>query len=260
MNNEIELVISNSIKVNGRQFTKVYGGFGKDNPIITDIQIAELLGYKKGVRQVRETFERNKEHFEKDIDYKDILKDVTENDTLKDVLKIIGYSGMSIGKAKNIYIFSESGFLKYITYADIDINEYTQFIYKYFNSEKKFISAPRKEVLFINKLEELLYVLNIDIGERQYIVKNNKNNIYRIDYYIPSLNIAIEYDENGHANYTYEQHEGRQKEIENKLGCKFIRVKDNKSFKENLKYIYNLLKEEAMNKLNNELKPEKEAI
>ena len=34
-----------------------------------------------------------------------------------------------------------------------------------------------------------------------------------IDYYIPSLNITIEYDENGHASYKYEEHEGRQKEI-----------------------------------------------
>ena len=45
----------------------------------------------------------------------------------------------------------------------------------------------------------------------------------------PNLNIAIEYDENDHNAYTYEQHEGRQKEIEKELGCKFIRVTDKNS-------------------------------
>ena len=51
------------------------------------------------------------------------------------------------------------------------------------------------------------------------------------------MNIAIEYDENGHANYTYEQHEGRQKEIENKLGCRFIRVTDNNSDEYNISLV-----------------------
>ena len=58
----------------------------------------------------------------------------------------------------------------------------------------------------------------------------------RIDYYIPSLNITIEYDENGHASYKYEEREGRQKEIEKELGCKFIRVTD-KEFDEYHKII-----------------------
>ena len=43
------------------------------------------------------------------------------------------------------------------------------------------------------------------------------------------MNITIEYDENGHASYKYEEHEGRQKEIEKELGCKFIRVIDKES-------------------------------
>ena len=43
------------------------------------------------------------------------------------------------------------------------------------------------------------------------------------------MNIAIEYDENGHASYKYEEYEDRQKEIEKELGCKFIRVTDKES-------------------------------
>ena len=93
------------------------------------------------------------------------------------------------------------------------------------------LTNQRKEINFLDKLEQALKPFNI-IGKKQYNVLN-----YRIDYYIPHLNIAIEYDENGHASYTYEQHEGRQKEIEKELGCKFIRVNDNNSDEYNLGYI-----------------------
>ena len=44
--------------------------------------------------------------------------------------------------------------------------------------------------------------------------KRNKTNIIQINIGYLSLNIAIKYDENGHASYKYEEHEGRQKEIE----------------------------------------------
>jgi very-short-patch-repair endonuclease len=57
---------------------------------------------------------------------------------------------------------------------------------------------------------------------------------YRIDYYIKDLNIAIEYDENEHKNYTYEQQELRQAEIEKELGCRFIRVSDKNSDEYNI--------------------------
>ena len=88
----------------------------------------------------------------------------------------------------------------------------------------------RKEIEFINKLEEALKALNVLDGETQYYCCDK----YRIDYYIPSLNIAIEYDENSHENYIYKQQEGRQKEIEKELGCKFIRVTDEYSDEYNL--------------------------
>ena len=93
------------------------------------------------------------------------------------------------------------------------------------------LTNQRHEIKFLDKLEQALKPFNI-IGKKQYNVLN-----YRIDYYIPHLNIAIEYDENGHDYYTYEQHEGRQKEIEKELGCKFIRVIDKESDDYNLGYI-----------------------
>ena len=41
--------------------------------------------------------------------------------------------------------------------------------------------------------------------------------------------VVVVGDENGHVGYSYESHELRQKEIENYLGCKFIRVTDDKN-------------------------------
>lgn len=49
---------------------------------------------------------------------------------------------------------------------------------------------------------------------------NYVNKHYRV------LSDDFYYNEDGHKNYTYEQQEGRQKEIEQELGCKFIRVSD----------------------------------
>ena len=81
-------------------------------------------------------------------------------------------------------------------------------------------TSTRKENNFLNELEEVLKPISIT-GIRQYNVLT-----YRIDFYIPKLNLAIEYDENEHRNYTYENHELRQKNIENELHCKFIRLSD----------------------------------
>lgn len=94
----------------------------------------------------------------------------------------------------------------------------------------------RKECIFIEQLEEFLSEYNLK-GVKQYSVLN-----YRIDYYIPELKLAIEYDENNHNSYSYEAQEGRQKQIEKELGCKFVRLSDNCSDLKNMakvsKYIH----------------------
>ena len=91
----------------------------------------------------------------------------------------------------------------------------------------------RKEIKFLDELEDALNPFDIK-GIRQYSVIDNK---YRIDYYIPSLNVAIEYDENNHRNYSYENHEGRQKEIENQLKCRFIRISDDNTNSYNIGFV-----------------------
>ena len=95
------------------------------------------------------------------------------------------------------------------------------------NKYKLQTHAGRLEIKFLDGLEEALSPFRIK-GIRQFPIDINDKH-YRIDYYIQNLNIAIEYDENGHKNYSYEEHELRQEEIERELGCKFIRVTDNNS-------------------------------
>lgn len=92
-------------------------------------------------------------------------------------------------------------------------------------NESVVYSLNREETEFEYCLKEALKPFNLEI-KTQLSVCDNK---YRIDFYIPSLDIAIEYDENGHKGYSYEKHEGRQKEIEDELGCRFIRVTDSNS-------------------------------
>lgn len=78
----------------------------------------------------------------------------------------------------------------------------------------------RKELEFFKLLVPILKQLNIAI-ELQYGVLG-----CRVDGYIKELKIAIEYDENGHKYYSDEKHIIRQQDIENELGCEFIRVTD----------------------------------
>lgn len=93
---------------------------------------------------------------------------------------------------------------------------------------KEMAITSRKEIDFVDMLEQTLQPFSIK-GESQYYVGN-----YRIDYYIPSLKVAIEYDEGDHKGYTYEQQELRQEVIENELGCKFVRVSDSNSHSYNV--------------------------
>lgn len=92
------------------------------------------------------------------------------------------------------------------------------------------ICLNKPEYEFIDNLLQALEHFGITKFETQYYVCNK----YKIDLYLPELNIAIEFDENEHKNYTYEQHKGRQ--AENELNCKFIRVNDKNNVGYNIGY------------------------
>lgn len=80
----------------------------------------------------------------------------------------------------------------------------------------------RKEIIFgKNVLLKMFNGLCTIIP--QYSIDSGK---YRIDYYVPELELAIEYDENYHNNQSYRD-KIRQKYIKNKLNCEFIRISEN---------------------------------
>ena len=89
------------------------------------------------------------------------------------------------------------------------------------NKELKGEKSKRGEDEFADKLEDFLEEYNLTVFERKYRVLG-----YEIDMYLPEINVAVEYDENAHKYYPYPAHEGRQKEIEEELGCEFVRVAD----------------------------------
>lgn len=161
-------------------------------PWLVGKDVAEVLGYKN-----------TRDALSKHVDDED-----------KSSTKIYG----GIGNPNKV-IINERGVLSLIQRSRLR-NTQKQKLIKNLNLKEKFVLTSRKEIEFIDQLEETLKPFNL-IGIRQY-----KINSYRIDYYIPSLNLAIEYDENDHQGYSYEAHEGRQKEIEDTLKCRFIRVTD----------------------------------
>lgn len=75
---------------------------------------------------------------------------------------------------------------------------------------------------------------------------------YRVDFYIPYLNLVIEYDESEHSNYNINNEKAREAFILNALKCKIIRISDKNSNAYNLGLI---TKELFINKQDFKVKP-----
>lgn len=140
----------------------------------------------------------------------------------------------TFGGAQDMVIINESGLYSLIEYCrTISSNKKKDFI-NWLNSFG-FLSSvtfyERKEIRFREKIEQALKPFGI-IVHKQYPCLQ-----YNIDLYIESLKIAIEYDENEHKFYSYENQELRQKNIEKELGCRFIRVSDKNSDEYNIGYV-----------------------
>lgn len=102
-----------------------------------------------------------------------------------------------------------------------------------FNLENYIVIESRNEIEFGEMLETLLNGF-CEI-HKQYKVLD-----YKIDFYLPEFNLAIEYDE-FHHDFQAMEDKFRQTEIENELNCNFIRVKNSNELKginKILKYIY----------------------
>ena len=76
----------------------------------------------------------------------------------------------------------------------------------------------RKEIEIVGFIQEMLTQIMIPF-EFQKSVSN-----YRIDLYLPSLKLAIEIDENNHADRDPSYEKAREERIREELGCKFLRI------------------------------------
>ena len=146
----------------------------------------------------------------------------------------------------------------YVTEKEIEENKKQQILdFLNIDVDVRCVYKTRDEIVFGRELKKMLKLTKNILKE--YINDRNADKIlkieeqykvlnYRIDFFMPYFNIAIEYDENNHKNYTYEQQEGRQKEIEkyfedNDSYIIFIRVKqgeESKMFGELLGHIIGL--------------------
>lgn len=134
------LQLTNGDKViasKGREFTRLVGGFGDNNPVMTVKQIGELLEYANGDKTVNLTINRNIESFEFGVHILDAKNSVSEGNPVYNVLKSQGYSKQSISNSKNIYILSKAGFLLFLYFAEGDaaLEIYKDFIEDYFQTK-----------------------------------------------------------------------------------------------------------------------------
>jgi Rha family phage regulatory protein len=88
-----------------------------------------------------------------------------------------------------------------------------------YDSELHIIELERKEIEFFAELGEALEPMNLTLNTQHRVLS------YRLDGYIPSLNLAIEYDEEHHKHNT-EKDKHRQTIIEKELGCDFVRLSE----------------------------------
>lgn len=98
-------------------------------------------------------------------------------------------------------------------------SEYVNFSKSFDKNHMKKVQVIRREYSFGSDIVHNLFS-DYEIIP-QYSVFDGK---YRIDWYVPELKIAIEFDEENHSRSdVYINEKDRQAEIEKELGCRFIR-------------------------------------
>ena len=204
--------MSSKLKIfKSEEFGEVRSLMINNETYFVGMDIANILGYKKA---------RNALSLHISEEYK--------------ILSLI-ISREGKGGVQMTTMINENGVIELLTKSKTKSSNVKYKIKKFFTdsgiiSEKLYL-IERREIAFLDKLDEVLNVFELE-GLRQYRVER-----YKIDYYIKELNIAIEYDENTHAYYSYKKEEGRQEEIENKLDCSFIRISDENSDEYNIGYV-----------------------
>ena len=207
----------NGIKIERKEYKGV--------PILTVWDIGKI--YNKDVKTVNQQFKRNKEKFVEGKDYFELSK--------KEISKYI--KTMIPNNIKAIILFTSSGYLK-LAKTFVNNTEYKiiKKVYDFLGGNENidiYVSNERFEISFFKLLKEALKEIDVKLIHQYYVSG------YRIDFFIPEYNLAIEYDEEHHKLRTKED-KMRERKISKEIGCKFIRC----SYKDsNIKNLMKVLKE-----------------
>lgn len=186
---------------------------------ITREQIGTALGYSNPEIAISKIHNRHKDWLD-EFSIKAKIQNIEGNRVVMRQVTLYSIKGLLlILQLANVSKKIKTDFINLIKQSGIDINNFVTI-------------NTRKELSFIDDVEEFFSNFYIT-GIKQC----NVDNKYRIDYYIPALQIAIEYDENNHNYYNRENEKERQFYIQNKLHCQFIRVTDSVSNTRNLGYV-----------------------
>ena len=205
----------------GKNIPVIEGGFSEEQRIMTVQQIAVLHDMKSF--EINRLITENEKEFEEGIDILNLLKVGNTHAEINNLFDSnIPYN------TKNFFILSASGFSKLFSIKK-NRSKVGEILEKYFKTSTNIqMKFARKELRFLSNLKGALKVFNYEYKEQFQVLK------YRIDLYIPELKIAIEYDENDHIGYSFEDQEEREEKIKKELKCEFIRLSDKRNDGENI--------------------------
>lgn len=210
----------NGVKIERKEYNGV--------PVVTSWDIAKI--HSKENRRVNENFKNVKEKLVEDEDY--YIVDKAKLSELKIEIKT-----MIPNNVKSIILFTSSGYLKLVkTFVNNTEYKIIKKVYEFLGGDENidiYVSNERFEISFLKMLEEALKEIDVEMIHQYYIL------VYRIDFFLPAYNLAIEYDEEAHKFHKGED-KIREEKIEKETGCKFIRC----SYKDsNVKNLMKILKE-----------------
>lgn len=215
------------LEINGKRIeVKEYKG----ERVVTVYDISELHG--REVKKINQQFKRNKEKFVEEKDYFQLKRSELNKKHF-----FISFSKFSNNKFE--YIFTASGYLKLIKTFENNLEyKIIKEVYEFLGGNENidiYVPNERFEISFFKLLKEALKEIDVKLIHQHYVLG------YRIDFFLPEYNLAIEYDEEGHKFHKKED-KLREEKIKKEIGCKFIRCSHKDSNIKNLMMILKKIK------------------
>ena len=218
----------NFLEING---IKIERKEWEGKSVISSYDISRI--HNRPVKRVNESFKRNIDKFVESEDFFRIPAD-------SGIRSVIATGSFKQSNNKFENLFTKRGYLK-LTKTFTNNIEYKiiKKVYDFLGGNENidiYISNERLEISFFKLLKEALKEIDVKLIHQYYVSG------YRIDFFLPEYNLAIEYDEDHHKLRTKED-KIREKEIKKETGCKFIRC----SYKDsNIKNLMKILKETVL--------------